>query len=168
MKRRTPTRTRCIERISRSLIDHASIVLVVFAVTVDLSFGRLARVNIDYHVVFDDRFYSVPYARVHEEVWVKATVATVEIVLRNRRIALHPRSRARGKHSTVREHMPSAHRAHAEWTPSRPLAWAERIGPATRQLCAAILTEQPHPEQGFPGGRPPASPRALRARAWRA
>ncbi|KYF59076.1 hypothetical protein BE04_31085 [Sorangium cellulosum] len=51
--------------------------------------------------------------------------------------------------STVREHMPSAHRAHAEWTPSRLLAWAEKIGPATRQLCAPILAERPHPEQGF-------------------
>lgn len=110
---------------------------------------KKARVNIDYHVVFDDHFYSVPYVHVHEEVWIRATVATVEVLLRSRRIASHPRSRARGQHSTVREHMPSAHRAHAEWTPSRLLAWAEKIGPATRQLCAAILAERPHPEQGF-------------------
>ncbi|WP_437313129.1 Mu transposase domain-containing protein [Sorangium sp. So ce385] len=100
-------------------------------------------------MVFDDHFYAVPYAHVHQEVWIRATVATVEVLLYTRRIAPHPRSRARGKHSTLREHMPSAHRAHAEWTPSRLLAWAEKIGPATRQLCAAILAERPHPEQGF-------------------
>ena len=28
-------------------------------------------------------------------------------------------------------HMPRAHRAHAEWTPSRLIAWAEQTGPAT-------------------------------------
>jgi transposase len=110
---------------------------------------KKARVNIDYHVVFDDHLYSVPHVHVHEEVWVRATVATVEILLKSRRIAAHARSRARGKHTTVREHMPSAHRAHAEWTPSRILAWAEKTGPSTREICAAILTERPHPEQGF-------------------
>lgn len=110
---------------------------------------KKARVNIDYHVVFDDHFYSVPHTHVHEEVWVRATTTSVEVLLRGSRIAGHARSRARGKHTTVREHMPSAHRAHAEWTPSRILAWAENGGPSTREICAAILADRPHPEQGF-------------------
>lgn len=110
---------------------------------------KKARVNIDYHVVFDDHYYSVPHQHVHAEVWVRATVTTIEIFLRGRQLAVHPRSRARGKHTTNPEHMPSAHRAHAEWTPSRILAWAEKTGPATRELCAAILADRPHPEQGF-------------------
>jgi hypothetical protein len=45
--------------------------------------------------------------------------------------------------------MPRAHRAHAEWTPSRLIRWAEQIGPATGQLVAEILRRQPHPEQGY-------------------
>jgi transposase len=45
--------------------------------------------------------------------------------------------------------MPSAHRAHAEWTPSRILAWAGNVGAATCALCEAILADRPHPEQGF-------------------
>jgi transposase len=45
--------------------------------------------------------------------------------------------------------MPSSHRAQAEWTPSRILAWAEKLGPSTRALCDAILRERPHPEMGF-------------------
>ena len=55
----------------------------------------------------------------------------------------------RDRHSTLREHMPSAHRQHAEWTPSRILSWAGRPGPSTRALCGAILADRPHPEQGF-------------------
>lgn len=110
---------------------------------------KRARVNIDYHVVFDEHFYSVPYALAHEEVWVRATATSVEVMHTGTRVASHMRSRQRGRHTTVHEHMPSSHRAHAEWSPSRILAWAAKTGPATRDLCDAILVERPHPEQGF-------------------
>lgn len=45
--------------------------------------------------------------------------------------------------------MPEAHRRHAEWTPGRIVAWAERTGSATGELVAAIMASRPHPEQGF-------------------
>ena len=45
--------------------------------------------------------------------------------------------------------MPRAHRAHAEWTPSRLIAWAAQSGPATGRLVAGILERRPHPEQGY-------------------
>jgi transposase len=45
--------------------------------------------------------------------------------------------------------MPSAHRAHAEWTPSRLIHWAEKTGPATGRVVAGILKSRPHPEQGY-------------------
>ena len=35
--------------------------------------------------------------------------------------------------------------AHAEWTPSRILDWAEKVGPFARALCDAILRERRHP-----------------------
>ena len=54
----------------------------------------------------------------------------------------------KGAFTTLTEHMPSAHRAHAEWTPSRIVSWAGKVGAATRDLCEAILAERPHPEQG--------------------
>lgn len=110
---------------------------------------KRARVNIDYHVVFDEHFYSVPYALVHEEVWIRATSASIEVMHAGARVTSHLRSSQRGRHTTLRERMPSSHRAHAEWSPSRILAWAAKTGSATRDLCDAILTERPHPEQGF-------------------
>lgn len=110
---------------------------------------KKATVNIDYHVLFEWHSYSVPYRYVHEVVWVRATATTIEVLLRNRRIATHRRSHARGGFTTLTEHMPSSHRAHAEWTPSRILSWAETTGPSTRALCDAILRERKHPEQGF-------------------
>jgi transposase len=110
---------------------------------------KKATVNIDYHVLFETHSYSVPYAYVHEEVWVRTTSTVVEVLLRNRRIALHARSWVRGGFTTLTAHMPSWHRAQAEWTPSRILAWAEETGPAVRAYCAVVLEQRRHPEHGF-------------------
>ncbi len=51
--------------------------------------------------------------------------------------------------STLPEHMPSSHRAHAEWTPSRLILWAQKTGPATGRLVGEILHRYRHPEQGY-------------------
>src|SRR5262249_1509327 len=54
----------------------------------------------------------------------------------------------RGRYATRVEHMPRAHRAHVEWTPSRLITWAEQTGPATGRFVAGLLARRPHPEQG--------------------
>jgi transposase len=108
-----------------------------------------ARVNIDYHVAVEGHLYSVPYRLVHEQVEARIGADVVEILHGRTRVAAHRRSHVKGAFTTLTEHMPSAHRAHAEWTPSRILAWAGKVGAATRDLCEAILADRPHPEQGF-------------------
>jgi transposase len=108
-----------------------------------------AGVNIDYHVAVEHNYYSVPYQLLHERVEVRLAVSVVEVFLKGRRIASHRRRRGRGQYATDPAHMPHAHRAHAEWTPSRLIAWAETTGPATTALVAAILAAKPHPEQGY-------------------
>jgi transposase len=107
--------------------------------------------NIDYHVAFEDHFYSAPYALRHEdiELWLRATANAVEIFHGGERVAAHGRSYVRGGFTTKTEHMPSSHRAHAEWTPSRILGWAEQVGSHVRDLCDAILRERRHPEWGY-------------------
>ena len=104
--------------------------------------------NIDYHVEVDRHPYSVPYQLIHEEVEVRYTASIVEVYYKGRRVASHPR-RFDHQPSTLAEHMPSSHRAHAEWTPSRLIHWAEQSGPATGRLVAGILERRPHPEQGY-------------------
>jgi transposase len=106
-------------------------------------------VNIDYHVEVGHNYYSVPYQLIGERVEARATVSTVEIFFRSRRVASHGRSSGRGHYVTRPEHMPASHRAHAEWTPSRLIAWAEKTGPATARVVAEILRSRPHPEQGY-------------------
>jgi len=108
-----------------------------------------AGVNIDYHVEFDHHFYSVPYQLVGKRVDVRATATMVEIFHRGRRVASHLRSRVRGRFTTAAAHMPEAHRRYLEWTPSRLIRWAEKIGPETAVIVAEVLRRKPHPEQGF-------------------
>jgi transposase len=110
---------------------------------------QTARVNIDYHVQVEGHLYSVPYRLVHEQVDARMSGEVMEVLHLGKRVASHRRSPVRGGFTTLVEHMPSAHRAHAEWTPSRILTWAEKVGGRTRALCDAILAERPHPEQGF-------------------
>ena len=110
---------------------------------------KKARLNIDYHAEIDHHYYSAPHPLVHEQVEARVTATTVEIFHRGQRVASHARSYVRGGHTTNPEHMPKAHQKHLEWTPSRITHWARSIGPKTRELVEAILTERRHPEQGY-------------------
>ena len=110
---------------------------------------KKARVHIDYHVEFDKHFYSVPYGLIGKEVDVRGTEKTVEVFRNRVRVASHPRSHAKGRFSTLREHMPPAHQAVSDWSPERFLRWAEEIGPHTRNLIAAVLESRSHPQQAY-------------------
>jgi transposase len=105
--------------------------------------------NIDYHVEFEGHLYSAPHTLLREELWVRGTASSLEIFHLGTRVACHVRSHVRGGRTTQPEHMPSTHRAHAEWTPSRILGWAATVGENTRALCDVILRERRHPEWGY-------------------
>ncbi len=108
-----------------------------------------ARVSLDYHIEFERNYYSVPYQLAHQQVDVRATTRAVEIFFRAKRIASHPILPSAHKYSTLPEHMPRAHREHAEWTPSRIVGWAKTVGPSTAEMVECIMRERPHPEQGY-------------------
>jgi transposase len=110
---------------------------------------RLARVGLDYHVEVQSFFYSVPHALIREQVDVRIAGRTIEVFHRGRRVAAHQRRYGGRRHGTDPDHMPSAHRRYAEWTPERFRRWARSIGPSTEGLVVAVLANRPHPEQGF-------------------
>ena len=110
---------------------------------------RKARVNIDYHIQVEHALYSVPYPLARSEVDVRLSATTVEIFHKHRRVAAHLRIRRKGGYATEPAHMPAAHRAHAEWTPSRLIAWGRKAGPHTAAFVERLLESRPHPEQGY-------------------
>jgi transposase len=110
---------------------------------------RRCRVGLDYHVEIDGHFYSVPFRLLRAELEARSTAATVELFHRGKRVAAHGRAWGRGQHSTLPEHMPSTHRAYADWTHERMRRQAHATGPATAALVEAIMRSRKHPEQGF-------------------
>ncbi|HUC63963.1 MAG TPA: IS21 family transposase [Stellaceae bacterium] len=110
---------------------------------------RLRRVGLDYHVDIDGHYYSVPHRLLKEQIEARITQRTIELFHKGERVACHVRGGARGRHTTLAEHMPSAHRRHAGWTIDRIKRDAAVIGPDTAMLTMLILESRPHPEQGF-------------------
>lgn len=108
-----------------------------------------ATVNIDYHVVVDYHYYSVPYGLIHQRLQVRLTDTTVELFSKAKRVAAHRRSFQRGKFTTLDEHRPKSHQRYLEWTPSRIIDWASKIGPQCALVVQNVMAARPHPEQGF-------------------
>jgi transposase len=110
---------------------------------------RIRRVALDYHVDVDGHYYSAPHRLLRQQVEARVTARTVELFHKGERVAVHVRGGLRGRHTTLAEHMPQAHRRHAEWTIERIGREAAAIGASTAALTAIILESRPHPEQGF-------------------
>jgi transposase len=115
----------------------------------EFAIWKKVTVNIDYHVEFARHYYSVPYQLAGQKVILRVSATTVEVLFSSRRVASHLRSYARHGHTTDEAHMPESHRRHAQWTPSRIVAWAEKTGPSTAALVAGIMERRRHPEQGY-------------------
>jgi len=110
---------------------------------------KKARVNIDYHIEIYRHYYSVPYQLVREQLDVRLTSSSVEVLYKNKRVASHQRSYRKGGFTTLKEHMPKSHQRYLEWTPSRIIRWAEKNGPKTQKLITRVLDSRTHPEQGY-------------------
>jgi transposase len=110
-----------------------------------------ARVAFDYHVALDkSHFYSVSYRYVGKQVKIRSTSHTVEVFYEGERIACHVRSYdPHRRYITDPQHMPEHHRAVADWTPERFIAWAGKTGEQTKSSITALLGHWEHPEQAF-------------------
>lgn len=116
----------------------------------ELATFKRAKVSIDYHVEFDDHYYSAPYRLAREEVEVRATRGTVEILHKGQRVASHLRSHSKTqRYVTDPSHMPAAHREHLQWTPTKLIAWGQSVSPGVGEVVETILRTRPHPEHGY-------------------
>jgi len=109
---------------------------------------KKVRSGIDYHIVIDKHYYSVPHRYLKENIDVRLTPTTIECFHKGNRIAIHQRSYKPG-HSTIHEHMPRSHQDYAEWTPERMHNWANSIGPNTGKLIRALTAVHKIPEQSY-------------------
>lgn len=110
---------------------------------------KLATVNIDYHIEVDQHYYSVPFRFIRDKLDVRLTAHSVEAFQKGQRVVCHVRSFIAHRHTTLKEHMPPAHQNYLEWTPSRIVSWAQKIGPTTAVLVQKIIDSRTHPEQAY-------------------
>jgi energy-coupling factor transporter ATP-binding protein EcfA2 len=143
MRRVGKSRNELLETLDRSALDALPNAAYCYAE------WKRARVAPDYHIEIAGHYYSVPSKLIREIVETRITSATVEIFHKGQRVASHAFSAVRNRHTTITEHMPSAHRRYAEWTPAKMMSEAAKVGSATVALFEAIMKAKPHPEQGF-------------------
>ncbi|HWQ30625.1 MAG TPA: IS21 family transposase [Negativicutes bacterium] len=109
-----------------------------------------AKIAFNYHVEYEGFFYSVHYSHIGRIAAIRATASTIEIFVDNVRAAAHPRNfNTYKRYTTLPEHMPESHKAVTGWNSEKYLAWAEKIGPQTKQLIANILDSREYPVQTY-------------------
>ena len=100
----------------------------------------------DYHVDVQRQYYSVPHAHVGQAVEVRLTTDHVEVLLADRRIALHRRVSPNIRFVTDPAHMPAHHIAFRD---PKIIQRAAAIGPSTSALIDALFARRRHPEQSI-------------------
>jgi hypothetical protein len=98
----------------------------------------------DCYVVFEQAFYSAPYALVGQSLWLRAGARTVELYdAAYRRIAIHDRATAPGQRLTRLEHLPPAKVPGLLLSRSLCQVQAAAIGPETSLIVGALLAHRP-------------------------
>ena len=104
---------------------------------------RLAKVSSDYHVRFDNAYYSVDRAYLHKEVLIRASTSTVRIFSKEGEfICEWPRATSRSQWSTDPSHLPENYREISEWNGTYFTRRAMTIGPNTAEVIKRILSSR--------------------------
>ena len=109
---------------------------------------KQVKVNIDYHVSFEEHFYSVPYTLIGE---------TCGAALTSHRGTAAQGQARREPSAELRQvrlqHDPGASPRFAPGAPGvdalAPIHWGRTIGPHTAALVEHVIRSKPHPEQGY-------------------
>ena len=130
--------------------EEAPLLLPLPANRYELAEWKEVPVLFNYHVSYDDMYYSVPSERLDDRVDLRITAQTIEVFYNQERIASHKRLYGRkGQYSTVKEHMPENHQKYFEWNGDRFRSWAKRIGENTFQVVDSMLTTAKVEQQAY-------------------
>lgn len=107
----------------------------------------------NYHVEYEDFYYSVPYSYYKRKIMIKATHSVIE-VYENRlnRIAIHERRYSGSRYVTERCHMPPNHQAQHDankFNGKRFRSWASNIGINTFYVIDTMLKEREIEETAY-------------------
>lgn len=111
---------------------------------------KTVKVSSDYHVRFDNAYYSVPRQYVHKQVQVRATASEVKIYDQTGELLWEgPRAVRKGQWITSPEHLPKSHSGYTEWNSTYFIQKAMTIGPKTAEVIRRILKSRPYEVQTY-------------------
>lgn len=97
----------------------------------------------------EKHYYSIPFRYIGKKVKVVYSASYVSVFHDGERIAFHNRNMKERGYTSVKDHMPSAHRFVSDWNPGYFLNWAKGIHPEVRHYLQVILDSYPYPEQAY-------------------
>jgi hypothetical protein len=103
----------------------------------------------NYHVRYDDHFYSVPSLLARSKVDLYLAGTTIEIYHDGVHVCRHLKQPGNFGYTTTDEHMPPNHRYVKGWSPEWFIDRASKIGIATAEVAQLIMKRHRHPQQGF-------------------
>jgi len=95
----------------------------------------------------DKHYYSVPYTYIGNKTKIIYTRTLVRIYAQGKQIALHQRSYAPGKYTSVKEHLSSQHQHYHNRSPAYYLGKAKGVCNELHDLVEALFQQNRYPEQ---------------------
>ena len=114
------------------------------------SIEKKATVSRDYHIQYDNAFYSVPVDYIGQRVTVKDD--SFEINIYNEKgymIAKHDKAIHKWQRCTDEKHIPVGHASDNAYTLEYFLLWSHKFGPNMADLCKRISERFTYPVQSF-------------------
>jgi len=111
---------------------------------------KAPKVSSDFHVRFDNAYYSVPKQFVHKRVTVKATADVVKIYSASGELICEwPRATHRGEWKTNPEHLPANYKEFSNWNAPYFTQKAMAVGPCTTAVIKKILASRTYEVQTY-------------------
>ena len=111
---------------------------------------RTAKVSSDFHIRFDNAYYSVDKAFLHKSVMIAASATTVNIYsMTGELIVRWRRATRRGEWLTNPAHLPENYKQMSEWNATYFTKKAMTVGPNTVKVIEHILKSREHEVQTY-------------------
>ena len=111
---------------------------------------KTAKVSADYHIRFDNAYYSVDKAYLHKSVMIAASASTVNIYsMKGKLIVSWHRASRRGEWMTDPAHLPDSYKQMSEWNAAYFTRKAMTVGPNTVEVIEHILKSRDHEVQTY-------------------
>lgn len=111
---------------------------------------KTVKVSSDFHVRFDNAYYSVDKAFLHKKVSIKASSTVVRIYsLAGEFLCEWPRATRKGQWSTNPDHLPDNYKGFTQWNAPYFIQKAQLIGKNTEAVIRTILKSRPYEVQTY-------------------